>query len=143
MTPHNRDLLRLEDERSALHSQLREVGDFRRGALHEVRRKCGKPNCACADAAHPGHGPQYNLTRSVGGRTVNVHLKPGPELEKVRAEVANYERFRSILREVIEVNEQICELRPPDQIPTAATAGAGGAKKRGSMRTSRRSSRPR
>jgi hypothetical protein len=29
-----------------------------------------------------GHGPQYNLTRRVGGQTVNVHLKPGPELDK-------------------------------------------------------------
>ena len=139
----SRDLPEFENQRAELYGRLSQVGDFRRGGLHEVRRKCGKPNCACADAEHPGHGPQYNLTRSVGGRTVNVHLKPGPELDKVRAEVGNYHRFRSILREVIEVNEQICELRPPEQMAAIASPGEGPVKKAGSTRASRQSSRPR
>ncbi len=83
------ELADLEQDRSRLYGDLSRVGDFRRGALHAVRRKCGKANCACADPAHPGHGPQYNFTRSVGGKTVNVHLKPGPELDKLplRAQV--------------------------------------------------------
>ena len=41
-----------------LYRELGQVGDFRRGSLNEVRRKCGKPNCACAAPDHPGHGPQ-------------------------------------------------------------------------------------
>ena len=60
----------LERRRAELYEQLRQVGDFRRGTLRAVRRKCGRPNCACAQPGHPGHGPQYNLSRSVGGRTV-------------------------------------------------------------------------
>ena len=84
------------------------VGDFRRGSLNEVRRKCGKPNCACAAPGHPGHGPQWNLTRTADGRTRAVHLKPGPELEKARREVAEYERFRDLVGQVMEVNEAIC-----------------------------------
>jgi hypothetical protein len=38
--------------------------------------------------APTGHGPQYNLTRRAGGKTVTVHLKPGPQLEKAEREVA-------------------------------------------------------
>src|SRR5258708_23029237 len=49
-------------------------------------RRCGKPNCACARPGHRGHGPQWNLTRRVGGKTVNVHLRPGPELDKAERE---------------------------------------------------------
>ncbi|MGO8889855.1 MAG: DUF6788 family protein [Streptosporangiaceae bacterium] len=72
----------------------------------------GKPNCACAQAGHPGHGPQCNLTRSENGKTVARHLRPGPELDKVRREVGAYERFRDLVGQVTEVNEAICEVRP-------------------------------
>jgi hypothetical protein len=52
------DLPDLERRREDLYRELSQVGDFRRGSLNEVRRKCGKPNCACAQPGHPGHGPQ-------------------------------------------------------------------------------------
>ena len=47
----------LEAERDRLYAQLSTAGDFRRGSVSENYRKCGKPNCACAAAGHPGHGP--------------------------------------------------------------------------------------
>ena len=40
------------------------------------------------------------------------HLKQGPELEKIRREVAEYERFRDLVGRAAEVNEAICEARP-------------------------------
>jgi Family of unknown function (DUF6788) len=46
----------LEAERERLYAQLSSVGDFRRGSVTENYRKCGKPNCACAQPDHPGHG---------------------------------------------------------------------------------------
>ena len=91
------ELAGLERRREELYRELGQVWDFRRGSLNEVRRKCGKSNCACAAPGHPGHGPQWNLTRKVEGRTRAVHLKPGPELEKARREVAEYERFRNLV----------------------------------------------
>jgi hypothetical protein len=114
------ELAELERRRAELYQDLARIGDFRRGSLNEVRRKCGKPNCACAAPGHPGHGPQWNLTRKVEGRTRAVHLRPGPELEKARREVAEYERFRDLVSQVTEVNEAICAARP------AAPGGAGG-----------------
>ena len=46
----------LEAERDRLYAQLSAVGDFRRGSVSENYRKCGKPNCGCAQPDHPGHG---------------------------------------------------------------------------------------
>ena len=106
------ELAELERRRAELYRELGQVGDFRRGSLNEVRRKCGKLNCACAAPDHPGHGPQWNLTRKADGRTRTVHLKPGPELEKTRREVTEYERFRDLVGQVTEVNEAICSARP-------------------------------
>ncbi len=127
------ELAELERRRAELYAELAQLGDFRRGSLNEVRRKCGKPNCACAAPGHRGHGPQWNLTRKADGRTRTVHLRPGPELEKARREVAEYERFRALAGQVTHVNEAICDARPP----AAGSAGdedpsGTGGEKRGS-----------
>ncbi len=134
-----RDLAWLERRRSELFAVISQVGDFRRGALNAVWRKCGKPNCACAQPGHRGHGPQYNLTRRAGGRTVNVHLKPGPELEKAEREVAGHQRFASLVEEVSQVSEAICAVRPV----TGAVSPPAGGERGGSRRGSRRSPPPR
>ena len=61
-------LRELEAERDRLYAQLSAVGDFRRGSVSENYRKCGKPNCACAQPDHPGHGPRFLWTRTARGR---------------------------------------------------------------------------
>jgi hypothetical protein len=130
----------LEARRAELYAQLAEVGDFRRGSLSAVYRKCGKPNCACAAPGHPGHGPQWNLTRKVDGRTVTVHLKPGPELDKARREIAEYQRFRDLAGQVTEVSEQICRLRLvlPGEGSEGSPSGTGGEKGGSGRRSSGR-----
>jgi hypothetical protein len=104
-----------------------------------VWRKCGKPNCQCARLGHRGHGPQYNLTCRIGGKTVNVHLKPGPELEKAEREVAGHQRFADLIEEVSQVSEAICAARPVTVGSASHPAGGG---KGGSRRGSRRSQPP-
>jgi len=138
--PSEPDLVGLEAERARLYSVLSQVGDFRRGALNAVRRKCGKPGCRCAQPGHPGHGPQYNLTRWVRGKTVTAHLRPGPELEKAVREVGEWERFKSLTGQIAEVNEAICDARPA--LPhAAATAPDPEGQKKGSASSSPRGSR--
>ena len=136
------ELAELERRRAELYAELGLVGDFRQGSLNESFRKCGKPNCACAAPDHPGHGPQWNLTRKAEGRTRTVHLRPGPELEKARREVAEYERFRDLVGQVTEVNEAICSVRPavPGGEQDGAPPGTGGEK--GGSRTPSRRRRP-
>ncbi|WP_338069611.1 DUF6788 family protein, partial [Phytoactinopolyspora endophytica] len=98
----------LEQQWDALYEQLAATGDFRRGSVNETYRRCGKPNCACAREDHPGHGPRYLWTRSVQGRTRSRQLS-GAELEKVRAELANYEQFTALSEQIVQINETICE----------------------------------
>ena len=83
------------ERRAELYAELGLVGDFRQGSLNESFRKRGKPNGACAAPDDPGHGPHWTLTRKTEGRTWTVHLRPGPELEQARREVAEHERFRT------------------------------------------------
>lgn len=122
------DLAGLEARRAVLFAELAQVGDFRRGSLNAVRRKCGRANCVCAGPGHPGHGPQYNLTRWVGGRTVNVRVRPGPELDKVTREVAAWARFQALVEAIAATSEAICALRPVAAATADAAPGSSGEK---------------
>jgi hypothetical protein len=100
----------LETERDRLYAQLSGVGDFRRGSVTENYRKCGKPNCACAQPGRRGHGPRFLWTRSTRGRTVGRQLAAG-EVARVRVEVARHGEFAAISEQIAEVNEKICGAR--------------------------------
>jgi hypothetical protein len=69
-----------------------------------------------------------------------VHLRPGPELDKARREVAEYERFRDLAGQVAEVNEAICAARPaaPGSADEGAPPGPGGEKGGSGTRSRRR-----
>ena len=132
--PDEPDLAGLEAERARLYADLSQVGDFRRGTLSAVFRKCGKPNCRCAQPGGQGHGPQYNLTRWAAGKTVTRHLRPGPELDKAQREATEWERFRLLTGQIEQVNEAICDARPPSGEPGEAAPGSEGQKRGGSAR---------
>lgn len=131
----------LEEQRARLYEQLAATGDFRRGSINVTYRRCGKPNCACAQEGHPGHGPRYLLTRSEGGKTRSRQLK-GAEVERVRQEVANYREFLAISEQIVEVSEAICQARPAAAAASHAPGEPSG-ERGGSVRPSRQRPRPR
>jgi hypothetical protein len=133
----------LEQQRARLYEQLAATGDFRRGSISENYRRCGKPNCACAQPDHPGHGPRYLWTRTVPGRGTKGRQLSVGEVDKVRAELANYQRFAGVSEEIVAVNEAICEARPPDAADTVSPSADTQAEKGGSVGRSKRSSRRR
>jgi hypothetical protein len=133
----------LEAERARLYAELSGVGDFRRGALSAVFRRCGKPNCRCARPGDRGHGPQWNWTRWAGGKTVTTHPRPGPELDKAEREAGEWERFRSLTGQIEAVNEAICDARPALSEPGGTAPDPEGQKRGGSAGSSARGSRRR
>jgi len=106
----------LEQKRDHLYGQLRETGDFRRGIISVLYRKCGKKNCACAQEGHPGHGPLHLWNTTIKGKSYAKNLKLGPELEKYIQETGNYKEFVKLSEELVQISEKICELRPVREI---------------------------
>ena|ERR1019366_6728273 len=131
----------LEAGRERLYAQLAEVGDFRRGSVTENYRRCGKPNCACAQPDHPGHGPRFLWTRTIRGRKTKGRQLAAGEVAKVRRELERYAEFASLGEQIVEVNEKICEARPASAVTDAPSAPEGG--KGGSAPRSRRRRPPR
>jgi hypothetical protein len=105
----------LEALRDRLRRQLFEIGDLRPGTVYPTYRRCGKKNCACAKPGHPGH-LQYLRTTARGGKNHSKILRMGPELEKATKEAENYRQFSKLCRELVEINERICEIRPVRQV---------------------------
>ncbi len=113
-------LVDLESRRAAVQSQIAQLGDMRSGSITGTGGRCGNPNCHCHRAGDPGHGPYYRLTRKVNGKTVTETFSSAASLTKAQREVAECQRFRELGDQLLDVNEQICELRPVEEIsPTA------------------------
>lgn len=109
-------LLSLERKREALFKKLEQTGDFRRGTISVIYRKCGKKNCACAKKGHPGHGPLHLWSTTIKGKSYSKSVKVGPELQKYLDEIGSYHKFLELCDEIVQVNERICDLRPVPEI---------------------------
>ena len=56
--------------------QLLQLQYFLKGAVLKRMMKCGHRNCACQRDASRRHGPYFEWTYTVNGKTVNVKLSP-------------------------------------------------------------------
>src|SRR5258708_32930413 len=74
-------LQELEQQRAELLARLAATGDVRPGSINVTYRRCGKPNCACAQPGHPGHGPRWLWTRPAAGPTRPRQRSPAAPAE--------------------------------------------------------------
>jgi hypothetical protein len=105
----------LVDDRSTLLHQISELGDFQPGSITSATRRCGNPGCHCAKPNDPGHGPHFQLTQKVGGKTVTQNLASPLAVCKAESEIAEFRRFQTLTGELVDVNRKICRLRPVEQ----------------------------
>ena len=100
----------LSARRDELLRQLAAIGDLRPGSLVQNYRRCGRPDCFCADKQHRGHGPYWLLTWSVNGKTRSRSV-PAAQVPATQAQIAECQRLRRLVAELIEVSEQVCQAR--------------------------------
>jgi hypothetical protein len=109
----------LEAQRAQTQFQISRLGDMRSGSITSTGGRCGNPGCHCHRPDDPGHGPFYRLTRKVNGKSVTETFGTATALRKAQQEVGEFHRFRQLSHDLLEVNEQICKLRPVEDILTA------------------------
>lgn len=114
-------LAQLESQRAALLAQFHTLADFRPGSITTTSGKCGKPSCYCAKSKAAVHGPNFRLTRKAQGRTVTETFPTPAALGKAQREVAEFHRFQQLCRELVQVSEQICRLRPVGEQALSST----------------------
>ncbi len=92
-------LHRDRDRFAAFKAQLAGLDFVVRGCLVQRRRRCGKPNCACATDPAARHGPYVRWTRKVAGRTVSIPLRPD-EVPIFQEWLANSHRLEQIVAQM-------------------------------------------
>lgn len=123
----------LRKRRNEIREELASVGDLRPGSLVGRYRKCGKPNCHCAEEEGGGHGPSWSLTRKVDGKTVTKIIPPGA-VSQTQEQIVEYRRLRNLTGELVEVSERLCDVLLSDPGAVSDDAVKKGASKRASTR---------
>lgn len=95
---------------------LDQLGYFLKGTVSKRMMKCGQPNCACHRDAAQRHGPYFEWTYKVKGKTINVKLSPQAaplyqaatrQHRKLKAALAKMERLsRTALAKLAKQAEQ-------------------------------------
>jgi hypothetical protein len=81
------------------------------GTLIERRVRCGKPGCRCHADPPVLHGPYWQWTRKVGGKTV-TRLVPDEQLDDYRQWLDNHRRLRALVAELEDLTLAIADADP-------------------------------
>ena len=102
----------LEARRTELLRSIANLRDMRPGSIVGAVWRCGKPTCHCAQPDDPGHGPNLRLTYKSRGKTVTEALPTSAAVRKAEEEIAEFRHYQQLNRELVDVSEQVCRLRP-------------------------------
>ena len=104
----------LERQRANIANQIAALGDLRCGSITSTTGRCGKSTCRCHQPKAPGHGPNFRLTYKVEGKTVTESLPDQTAMRKAEREIAEFRNLQNLHKEFVQVNAQICQIRPPE-----------------------------
>ena len=77
------------------------LGPVLPGSISKQWNVCGKPGCRCKDPDRPRrHGPYYQLSFTVAGRSSTMFLKP-EELAAARQCLHRYRRFKELTAQLV------------------------------------------
>ncbi len=87
-----------------LKQKLVNLGAVLPGSISEQWNVCGTPGCKCKDSKNPQkHGPYYQLSFSVGGRSSSMFIKK-EDISEARKRVRNYQEFKKLTTELIQAH---------------------------------------
>ena len=101
---YKKKLRELQSRQDKLIRELLEVRPILKGTVNKIYTRCGKPNCWCADGSG-GHA-HIRISWNQNSKTVTRKI-PAEELSRVRNLTENYRHFRSLRRQLSELNKQI------------------------------------
>jgi hypothetical protein len=91
-----------------------EIGLIRRGSLLRRFMPCGKAGCRCQAKAPVLHGPYYQWTRKVRGKTVTVRLSQ-PEAKLLGQWIENGRRLDKLVGDMERISHRLTQRMLRDQ----------------------------
>lgn len=110
------DLPQLRRRHQALAARLGQIGFALPGSITRRYTYCGKPGCRCQASPPQPHGPYYQLTRKVAGKTVTTRLTED-QAARYAEWIANQRELRRVLADMEQISRQAAQLilgKPPE-----------------------------
>ncbi len=99
-----------KEERRAqqFRDKLREIGPMLPGSISEQWNVCGTPGCRCKDPKNSvKHGPYYQLSFTVGGRSSTMFIKK-EDLPEAHRRIKRYAQFKTLRKEMVQADVALC-----------------------------------
>ena len=104
LSRHRQDALHLGEEYTRLLALFLAPDPVLRGTVYELRRRCGKPSCACA-ADGPPHC-SWVLSSSEQGRT-RLRVVPKGSLAEWRLWTSRYQKLRKARARLVALHAEL------------------------------------
>lgn len=83
-------------------NQLSRLEPFLPGSISRQFNVCGNPSCRCKDPKNPQrHGPYYQLSYTVNGRSSTRFIKPH-ELAEARRRIRRFRLFKRLNAQLVD-----------------------------------------
>jgi hypothetical protein len=102
---HERQLARLRARAYEKTQELADVGFVLRGTLLQRFKRCSSPGCACHADPPSLHGPYWQWTAKVEGKTV-THALSDDQVQRYREWMHNAQQLDRILAELFDISAQ-------------------------------------
>lgn len=106
---NDEDIQQLLNRIDDFRGELKDIGIVLRGSVSKRYMPCGKKGCRCMAEPPQLHGPYYQWTRKVGGRTKTVRLKPD-EAAVLSAWIESRQRLEKVIAKWEAVGIEAVEL---------------------------------
>ena len=102
---------RQQDRAAGIAAELARLGLALPGTLIQRHVRCGRANCRCHADPPVLHGPYWQWTRKVAGKTV-TRLVPDDQLDDYRQWLDNHRRLRALVAELEDLTLAIADAEP-------------------------------
>ncbi|MGH7504140.1 MAG: DUF6788 family protein [Longimicrobiales bacterium] len=89
--------------------QLARIGFLLKGSIVQTRRRCGSAGCGCQSDPAKRHGPYWQWTSKINGKTVTRTLSP-EQVDRYQEWMKNARRFEEIVEELYVLSAEANEL---------------------------------
>jgi hypothetical protein len=105
----NSELAELGERYRRLKDEIAEIGFIATGSVIERSTTCGTDSCRCHAEPPSRHGPYFQYTRKLVGKTLTRRLSV-EQADRYREWIANRRRLNELIAEMDETSRQAADL---------------------------------
>jgi hypothetical protein len=119
------ELARLQRRYRTLLEQIRDLGFIASGSLIERYTACTAAGCRCHADPPQRHGPYYQYSRKVAGKTVTARLT-AEQARHYQEQIANRRRLDEIIGDMEKLSAQARDMLAPPRTTRRPRRGDSG-----------------